>query len=405
MGAIHRLSTKQIERCGDGMHSDGGNLYLRRTGSAASWIFRYHCRITHQTHDLGIGKYPEVSLEKARKRAFDYRVKIADGVDVAADHKRARREAAFAAAPVAPTGYTFERAAAEYIASQEEGWVRESSAQWTQSMRDYVLPVIGKAAIDKVDTQHVLRVLKPIWTTKHVTAWRVRNRIERILDWAKANELRDKTKENPARWKGHMQHLLASGVHRVEEHEAVPVKAIPKFVAKVRAVDYVPARALEFLALTAVRRGEARLATFREFDLENKVWIIPAPRTKTGKRKKSNEPHVVPLCDRAVAIVEQQRRAAKDPAGYVFASERTGGPIAENRMREFMIKINGEGPSPHGLRSSFRDWCGLNGHPRELAELSLAHVFGNRTERSYRRDPLVEQRRVIMDAWAKYCGG
>jgi integrase len=404
MGAIHRLSSKQINVAGDGMHADGGNLYLRRTGNAASWIFRYTCRITHQTHDLGIGKYPEVSLEKARKRAYDYRVKIADGVDVAPDHKRARREAAFAAVPVAPSGYTFERAACEFIASQEAGWGRESTNQWNASLRRYAFPEIGSMAVDRIDTEHVLRVVKPIWTTKHVTASRVRNRIERILSWAKAKKLRDG--DNPARWKDHLQHLLASNVNYVEHHEALPVKDVPKFMAAVRACDTTPARALEFLALTAVRRGEARLATFGQFDLKDKVWVIPAPQTKSGKRnKKTAQAHIVPLSDRATAIVAAQRAAAEDPAGYVFHSGRTGGPIAENRMRSVMIEIQGEGPTPHGLRSTFRDWCGENEHDRELSELSLSHAFGSPAERAYRRSTLVKRRRKIMDEWAKYCGG
>ena len=179
MGAIHRLSGKQIDRCGDGMHADGGNLYFRRTGNAASWIFRYTCRIHHRTFDLGLGKYPEVSLDKARKRAFDYRVKIADGIDVAAEHMRARREASAIAAPVAPTGYTFERCAHEFIASQEAGWGRESTGQWVASLQNYAFPVIGNMAVDRVDTDHVLRVVKPIWESKHVTASRVRGQIGR----------------------------------------------------------------------------------------------------------------------------------------------------------------------------------------------------------------------------------
>jgi hypothetical protein len=180
MGAIHRLSQKQIQNAEDGLHCDGGNLYfVRRTspkGSIAqSWIFRFYSTIHHKTFDLGIGKYPEVSLEKARKRAFEYRVKIADGVDVAAEHMKARRETLMnAAAVVTPQGWTFERCAHEFIASQEAGWGRGSSQQWTTSLRTYVFPKIGSMAIDKVDTDDVLKVLKPIWKEKHETARRLR---------------------------------------------------------------------------------------------------------------------------------------------------------------------------------------------------------------------------------------
>jgi integrase len=400
MGAIHRLSTKQIANASDGMHADGGNLYLRRKGNAASWVFRFHCRLHHKTFDLGIGKYPEVSLEKARKRAFEYRVRIADGVDVAAEHLEKRH--ATPAPIVTVIGYTFERAAREFIASQEAGWGRASSMQWTASLQNYAFSIIGSMAIDRVDTEHVLRVIKPIWETKHVTASRVRGRIERVLDWAKAKELRNGG-DNPARWEGHLEHLLAGNVRPAVHHEAVPVKAVPKFMAAVRACDRVPARALELLALTATRTDEVRAATFPEFDLEAKVWVIPAARTKTGKR--SGEDHIVPLSERAIAIVEAQRALAGNSAGLVFSGERSGGLMGLNQMNRMMAEINGAGPVPHGLRSSFRDWCGLNGHPRDLAELSLAHVTGSAVERAYRRDTLIEQRREIMDAWAAYCGG
>jgi integrase len=401
MGAIHRLSQKQLAAAGDGLHADGGNLYLHRKGNSASWVFRYFCRAHRKSFDLGLGKWPEVSLDKARKRAFDYRVKIADGVDVAAEHMRARRDSLMnsAAPPAAPSGYTFERAAREYVASQEAGWGPHHSRQWAQSLRDFVFPAIGATAIDKVDTDHVLRVLKPIWGTEKAS--RVRGRIERVLDWAKAKGKRNGG-ENPARWKGHMEHLLAKKASLVEHHEAVPVKDIPKFMAKVRACARAPARALELLALTATRTDEVRRATFGEFDLKRKLWTIPAARTKTGK--KSGEPHVVPLSDRAAAIVEARRRIA-DADGFVFPGERGRGAVGQGQLNRIMKELNGPGPVPHGLRSSFRDWCGMNGHPRDLAEMSLAHVVGSAVERAYARDSLVEQRREIMDAWAAYCGG
>jgi integrase len=132
---------------------------------------------------------------------------------------------------------------------------------------------------------------------------------------------------------------------------------------------------------------------------------VPAERTKTGKRKKSSEPHVVPLSARAVAIVEAQLAVAKDPAGFVFTGEISGGQMGKNQMKQIMEKLCGVGPVPHGLRSTFRDWCGENNHPREHAELALSHAFGDKTERSYRRSKMVEQRRAVMDAWAEFCGG
>ena len=251
------------------MRADGDiSISARPLGRAAlpdPRFFQFYSTVDNKTHDLGLGKYPEVSIDKARKKAFEYRVKIADGVDLAGEHLQ--REVSIPLTELKPTpgDYTFERAAYEYIASQEAGWSAGSTEQWTNTLATYAFPVIGAMTIDKVDTDDVLRVLEPIWKTKHETASRIRTRIERILDWAKAKGLRNGG-DNPARWKGHLEHLLAGNVRRVEHFEAVKVKDAPAFMRKVRACPLVPARALELLALTATRADEVRSATFAEFD-------------------------------------------------------------------------------------------------------------------------------------------
>jgi Arm DNA-binding domain len=237
--AIHLLTNKQAESA-TGTLCDGGGLYLMRKGrgAAASWIFRFARQ--GKTHDLGLGPFPEISLKRARDKAFELRRKLAEGVDVLAE--RGRAEPAMAAVVAAPTAktpgkpMTFAEAAAKYIAAQEAGWTKESTFQWTASLGNFAFEHIGNMPVAAIDTPDVLRVLQPIWTTKTTTATRVRGRIEKILDWAKVHGLRNGG-ENPARWTGHLDHLFPkkSKVTTVEHFDAVPVAAVPSFMEGLRA--------------------------------------------------------------------------------------------------------------------------------------------------------------------------
>jgi integrase len=407
MGAIHQLSRRQLATIGDGLHADGGCLYFHRKGTAASWVFRFKSRHDRRMHWLGLGKYPEVDIDAARRQAAEYRTKIVAGHDVYAEHMQQRRDSvaavAMAAVDAPAPAYTFKRAALECIADKESGWGEDNRKQWIESLTNYAFPIIGSVAVDRVDTKHILSVLKPIWKDKHETARRLRMRIENILDWAKANKYR--SGDNPARWKENLKHVLANGLKKVKRQPAAPIKTIPNLVATLRALPHATARALELLILTATRTGDIRGARFSEFDLEAKIWTIPAMRHKTGK--KSGEDHVVPLSDRAVEIVAAQRAAVEDPDGFVFPGTKRarGGMMGNNQMLKLLHAIDSSGAVSHGMRSTFSDWCGEAGHPSDLAELSLAHNVGNQVRRAYFRTKLVEQRRAIMTAWAAYCGG
>jgi integrase len=394
--AIHLLTKAHIESTRHTL-CDGGGLYLVRkgNGAAASWIFRFARQ--GKSHDLGLGPWPEISLTRARDKAFELRRKLAEGVDVLAERGRTQPAAPAIAAPAAPVKVmTFADAAMAYIAGQEAGWTPASTFQWTASLRNLAFPIIGAMPVSKIDTPDVLRVLQPIWTTKATTAGRIRGRIERILDWAKVHGHRNGG-ENPARWDGHLANVLPakSRVATIEHFEAVPVAAVPAFMERLRAHQGVEARALEFIVLCAARSGEARGATWSEIDMTAATWTIPAARMKARRQ------HVVALSSHALAILDEMQKARR--GDHVFHGTRSAfvGPHGVERL---MLKI-GDGAKVHGLRSLFRDWCGETGQDRVLAEMCLAHSIGSAVEQSYARSNLLERRRAVMEAWAAFCAG
>ena len=253
------------------------------------------------------------------------------------------------------------------------------------------MPLIGALPVARIDTPLVLKVLQPIWQTKTETASRVRGRIEAVLDWAKVSGLREG--ENPARWKGHLDHLLPkpSRVTPIEHHAALPYTEIGAFLVELRERATVPAAALEFAILTAARTGEVLGAQWGEID--GGVWTIPGDRTKTHRE------HRVPLAPAALAVLDRQER--RD--GFVFSRE-DGTRLNKNAMLETLWAMGRRDLTVHGFRSTFRDWAGEHTNfPRELAEAALAHVVGDKAEQAYRRGDALERRRKLMTAWAAYC--
>jgi integrase len=276
---------------------------------------------------------------------------------------------------------TFGECAAAYVADKRSGWRSPIHAeQWRQSLEDYILPVIGKLPVSSIDTPLVLKILRPLWGTMTETASRVRGRIEMVLDWAKANEYR--TGENPARWKGHLDHILPAPtkVKRKEHHAAMPYNEVPAFLAELRQQQDVGARALKFLILTAARTAEVRFATKAEF--AGAVWTIPAARMK------ANQEHRVPLSAAALALVDAACTS-----------------ISANAMVRVLKKLRPEA-TVHGFRSSFRDWAAEQTNtPNHVVEMALAHTIPSAVEAAYRRTDLMDKRRELMTAWAAYCSG
>jgi integrase len=257
-----------------------------------------------------------------------------------------------------------------------------------------VFPAIGGLPVESVDAGLVLKILEPIWRDKTETASRIRGRIESILDYAKARNYR--TGENPARWRGHLDHLLPrpEKVSKVEHHAALSHSEIGEFMADLRGRDSTSARALEFLILTAARTGEVIGASWNEIDLKSRVWTIPGNRMKAGRE------HRIPLSDRAAEIVRiMQSRREND---FVFAGMRGGG--LSNMTLLAMLRTMGRSVTAHGFRSSFRDWAAeQTNFPNEVCEMALAHAVGDKVEAAYRRGDLFEKRRRLMDAWAVFC--
>jgi integrase len=224
---------------------------------------------------------------------------------------------------------------------------------------------------------------------------RLRARIEAVLDAAGAQGHR--VGDNPARWRGHLQHLLPKRAKLDRgHHAALPYAEVPAFMARLREIDTVTARALEFAILTAGRSSEIYGARWSEIDLEAKVWTIPAERMKAARE------HRVPLCERAAEIVAHL--AGMKLGEFVFAGHRRGKPLSHVAMAKVIDRMGVTGATIHGFRSAFRDWAGNETHhPREVAEAALAHVVGDAAEQAYRRGDALEKRRLLMSAWGNYC--
>lgn len=386
----NRLTAVGVSGCKDpGYYADGGNLYLKvgQTGSK-SWIFRFTKE--GRTRDAGLGPYPTVTLLRARERAEHCRQLVLNGVDPINARLEEKKNQA-------PPAASFKACAEAYLANHEAGWRNPKHRdQWRSTLKTYVYPLLGSLPIDAITTDHVLQVLEPIWGKKPETASRVRGRIEAVLNSAKARGLR--SGENPAQWRGHLDHLLpAKGkVRRVKHHAAMAYKDVPAFMKALRENTSISARCLEFVVLTCSRTGEALGARWSEIDLENKLWTVPAERMKAGK------PHRVPLSSRTIVILKEMKAIKRNE--FVFPSWKPGRSLSQMTLA-MLLRRMGQTVTVHGFRSSFRDWAAEETRfSREAAEMALAHAISDAVEAAYRRGDLLEQRRKLMDNWRRFCG-
>ena len=350
--------------------------------SGGSTVRRWY-RAHGKRRDLGLGSFPLVTLAEARQLAFDNRKLARAGGDPAA--LRSGR-----AVP------TFAEAAETVIEIHAAGWKDggKSEKQWRASLRDYAMPMLGRRRVSEITTADVMAVLLPIWSDKHETARRVRQRIGAVMKWGVVQGYRN---DNPA-GDAIGAALPRNGVVR-KHQRALPHAEVGAALAKVRASSAYAATMLcfEFLTLCAVRSGEARLARWGEIVLEAAMWTVPAERMK-GKRE-----HRVPLSGRALEVLHEARELA-DGSGWVFPSP-TGKALSDSTLSK-LCRENDIGCVPHGMRSSFRDWAAeCSDAPREVCELALAHVNSDRVEAAYRRTDLFERRRKLMDDWARYIEG
>ncbi|MEQ5837989.1 integrase arm-type DNA-binding domain-containing protein [Paraburkholderia acidicola] len=372
--------------------NDGGGLALQiRVTGLKYWQFRY-TKPDGREGLIQIGPYPRVTLEQARSARSAHRAAVSRGEDPATLRKQDKADRKV----VSARSMAFKQCVEEYIEARSAEWTNSKHAQqWSNTLKTYANPVIGALRPQDIDTDLVLRVLQPIWLTKNETATRVRGRIESVLDWAKVRGLRNG--ENPARWTGHLDHLLAapSKVKKEEHHAALPYAEIGPFFKLLRTNTATSARLLEFTILTATRTGDSLFAVWSEFDLSVPLWIVPAARTK-AKRE-----HRVPLSSAVVALLKSLPTFGGD--GFVFEGMKYDKPLSNMAMLSLLKRMGHGDLTTHGFRSTFRDWVAeCTAFPNEVAEMALAHAIRDKTESAYRRGDLLEKRRELMQAWANY---
>lgn len=376
------LTARKVETAKPGKYGDGGNLYLvvSKTG-ARKWVLRF--TFGGRAKEMGLGSAACVTLADAREKAADARRKVGQGVNPIDEQKRD------------DSIPTFGEIADEVREALSEGFRNEKHrAQWKSTLEIYAAPLRADP-VDAVNTDDVLAILKPIWTIKPETASRVRGRIEKVLDAAKARGFRQG--ENPARWRGHLDHLLPRPSKLVRgHHAAMPYEEVADFVTQLRNREASAALALELCILTAARSGEILGMQWPEADLDKRVWTVPAVRMKAGRV------HRVPLSAPAVEILTKLHLLRTNE--FVFHGQKPDKPLSSMSMQMMLRRMKVPNATVHGFRSSFRDWAGNEtDFPREIVETALAHVIGDKAEQAYRRSDALERRRGLMDAWAAHC--
>ena len=389
---LHKLSAlKVLELAKPGSYFDGGGLLLKISPTLTkSWVFRYN--INGKERRQGLGPYPDTGLDEARDIAQECRKLKRQGIDPI-EH---RQEVYRGRKKEKANQITFKECATIYIDTHKTGWRNDKHiAQWRNTLKTYAYDIIGDLPVNEIDTPSIHHVLKPIWLNKTETATRVRQRIEKILDWAESLNYRQGN--NPAKWQGHLEHSLPkpSKIRKVRHHPALPYKEIPAFWKWLSTKDSLSSKALAFTILTAARNGESRQAVLKEIDLKNECWNVPGERMKAGRD------HRVPLSKVTLQVLSDVEPYSNGV--NLFPSKGKSGCISETALRK-LLKEYRPGLTVHGFRSTFRDWAAeVTNYPRELAEAALSHVIRDATEAAYQRGDMLEKRAIMMESWAVYC--
>jgi integrase len=403
--ANSRLSAAFVRTAKPGRYCDGDGLYLLKKKSGARfWVFRYKID-GGKLREAGLGRAGEerncVRLSEARDKASILFRQIKNGIDPLAARDAAVAAAKAAAQDATAKGVTFREAARRFIDGHSATWRSlKHAAQWDSTIDSYAAPVFGDVPVANVGIAHVLVALEAIWLTKPETASRLRGRIEKVLDFAKARGWR--SGENPAAWKGNLELTLParSKVRKVEHHAALPWREIGGFMVALRVQAGIGGRALRFAILTAARSGEVRGACWREIDLSTATWVIPA------RRMKGDREHRVPLSEPATKILQEMAaaRVTDDEEALLFPGHDPKRPLSDMSLTAVLRRMKRGDLTAHGFRSTFRDWVAEStSYPAELAEMALSHAIGNKVEAAYRRGDLFEKRRRLMDDWAAFC--
>ena len=389
-------SAKSVEAIKEvGYHNCAQGLYLQVSRQRTkSWLFRYTSPITAKRREMGLGSLSFVSLSEARQQAVINKKLVIAGKDPIEERTAAQIRLKLDQA----RKLTFKEVAEACINSKAHEWKNAKHAmQWKNTLKQYAFPVIGHLPISDVTTDLILQVLEPIWVTKAETASRLRQRLETVWDYGKARNY--VSGENPAKLRGHLDAVLpkTSKIKRVRHFPALAYKEIGSFISDLRAHSGYSPLALEFLILTAARTSEVTGAKWKEIDFTEKVWIIPAERMKTGKE------HRVPLAKRAIDILLSMT-SNRNPAEHVFPGWKRNTGLSNNAFLALLKKMGRSDITPHGFRSTFRDWASEEAHQfaNETIEQALAHTIKNKAEAAYRRGDQLERRRQLMNDWEKY---
>lgn len=412
---LNRLTALQVTKLSKpGLYGDGGGLTLQITSAGVkSWLFRFMRE--GKAHGMGLGATHTISLAEARQKALDARKLLSDGLNPMAVKKQKLLVAALERAKI----MTFDQCATSYIEAHKASWKNAKHIdQWTNTLATYASPVFGPQSVADIDTALVVKCLSPIWKTKTETASRLRGRIESVLGWATTSGYR--TGENPARWKDHLENLLAkiSKSSRTKNHPSLPWPRIGEFMVALKTRKGVAARALELTILTACRSGEVRGARWSEFDFQEKVWTVPKERMKADRE------HQVPLSEAALTVLNSIHPKEHDIASQklksksdslVFAGTKKQ-VLSDMTLTAVIRRMNGDDEKPtwvdakgkritvHGFRSTFRMWAAeTTTYPREVAEHALAHQLPDAVERAYQRGTQFAKRKALMDEWAAFC--
>ena len=402
-----RLTVKEVQRkTNAGLHGDGGGLWLQITKTGVkSWLFRF--MVKGKAYGMGLGPLHSVTLAEARHKAANARRLLVEGINPLEERRRLHAQDAANRART----MSFAACSAQYIAAHRAAWKNAKHAeQWSSTLQTYVHPVIGKLPVGDIDTALIVKVLtqrdpkgNSFWEVKNETASRVRGRIEAILGWATTSGFR--SGDNPARWKGNLENLLAniSKRSRVKNHPSLPWQQVDAFMSSLDKREGIAARAVEFTILTACRSNEVRGARWSEIDLDAKIWTIPSSRMKAGRE------HEVPLSDEAIALLKRLHASSE----LVFPgiqnqvlSDMSLTQVIRRMVRDGQVWTDRDGRTVtvHGFRSTFRMWAAeATNYPREVAEHALAHQLPDAVERAYQRGTQFAKRIELMRDWGSLC--
>lgn len=398
------LTAKELQHLKKpGMHAVGGGaigLYISvHTSGTKSWIYRYQFIVggVRKRREKGLGSSTDVSLSEARIMAQALRKQVREGIDPLAEKALIKQRIALGqqVAIDSKSVDTFKTCALAFIENKSAEWSNEKQkSQWISSLKSYAFPYIGDLPVNEITVHHMKTMLDKIWLTKHVTATRVRSRCENIIDYATVAGFREGT--NPASLKSLNTFLpKSSKVFKSTHFASLPYADIPKLMTDIMWKGGVGYRALELLIYTGKRSGEIREAAWSEFDLKAKVWTIPAERMKNGK------PHREPLTSACLKVLHALDHHPDHD--WLFPGPQTKRPISDMTMSKALKSIR-ENCTPHGFRSSFRQWAAeQTNYPREICEMALSHSVLGRVEAAYQRSDLFEKRKELMLGWSAFC--